>query len=497
MSVPGVPKHNLLDANPPFALQVEITSRCNLSCKMCPLTTGGTASVIHAGHISDRVWDELMHVAGQAKQVFVAGFGEPFVNPRAVQLLRQLDDAGVKTTVVTNGVAVTPRIARELTGLAHLVHINVSIDSPEPEVYRAIRGGHLAKAVQGLSNLMAAIDNPQRVSVSTVAMSENVESLLGFPPLLAKLGVRNFVLQGLVDYNDYSAERHLQSSASTRLAIGRLREDCAARGISFVDTIPERIVLETENQAELERRFTMSPTALSHDRADSAAGPDATRQCMLPWEVPYVDKDGTVFACCYAASINDRPLGQLGDRQLLDIWRAEPFRQFRRDLLSGSGMPDACRSCTAVPVGPHPLSRFTATVVHTRLRRDMLTVAVRNDGEHTWTSDDRIRLGTAGPRDGSSPLRTEAWLSENRATTFCQDQVLPGEHATFRIRLRRGPTRLIGEFELVADGVCWIPGTRIRVSVPAVTRAAAAIERPLRWLANAKDRARLGRSTAS
>jgi MoaA/NifB/PqqE/SkfB family radical SAM enzyme len=117
---------------------------------MCPLTTGGTASVLHAGHISDEIWDELMSVARHTKQVFIAGFGEPFVNPRAVNLLRQLDDAGVKTSIVTNGVALTARIARELTSMAHVVHINVSIDSPDPDVYQTIRGGRLGHALRGL-----------------------------------------------------------------------------------------------------------------------------------------------------------------------------------------------------------------------------------------------------------------------------------------------------------------------------------------------------------
>jgi radical SAM protein with 4Fe4S-binding SPASM domain len=453
------------DANPPFAVQIEITSRCNLSCKMCPLTTGGTASVLHAGHISDEIWDELMSVARHTKQVFVAGFGEPFVNPRAVNLLRQLDDAGVKTSIVTNGVALTERIARELTSMAHVVHINVSIDSPDPDVYQTIRGGRLANALRGLENLMSAIDNPQRVSVSSVAMSENLDSLHGFPPLLERLGVRNYVLQGLVDYNDYSSDRHLPSSTGIRRAIDGLRADCISRQIAFVETIPDRFAGETADPTEPEHRSAIRVRVPRSDRR-ALTDPRLSRQCMLPWEVPYVDKDGTVFACCYAASSNDRPLGRLGEHRLAEIWRAEPYRQFRRDLLSGSGLPRSCQSCTAVPLGPHPLHRFRAAVVRTSVHRGRLTVVARNDGDQPWTAATPIRLGTAAPRDGASPLWTTAWLSENRAAGLAEHQVAPGQQGTFRVRLNRGRLPLRGDFELVADGVCWIPGTRFAVAVP-------------------------------
>ena len=45
----------LLVSDSPQSLQIEVTSRCNLKCKMCPLTTGDTLSSAHPGHMTHRI----------------------------------------------------------------------------------------------------------------------------------------------------------------------------------------------------------------------------------------------------------------------------------------------------------------------------------------------------------------------------------------------------------------------------------------------------------
>jgi len=133
---------SLLAPDLPFALQVEITSHCNLHCKMCPLTTEQTASGITPGHITDLLWDDVVDLAKRVRQVVVAGFGEPLTNRRCLQLLEQLNELGVHMSLVTNGTALTPDHARRLAALQYLAQINISIDSPDPAVYFEVRGGH-------------------------------------------------------------------------------------------------------------------------------------------------------------------------------------------------------------------------------------------------------------------------------------------------------------------------------------------------------------------
>src|SRR5437016_4669763 len=68
----------------PMAVQVEFTSRCNLRCRMCPLTTGTSSSSGAPGPMTDVVFDELLAIARRCGRVVLAGYGEPLTNPQCL-----------------------------------------------------------------------------------------------------------------------------------------------------------------------------------------------------------------------------------------------------------------------------------------------------------------------------------------------------------------------------------------------------------------------------
>jgi radical SAM protein with 4Fe4S-binding SPASM domain len=439
----------------PYALQVEITSNCNLRCKMCPLSTTGTLSSITPGHMQDALWEEILPLARKVGQVMIAGFGEPLVHKGCLPLIRQLDADGVAVSIVTNGMAITPRTAAELAAIKGLFHINVSIDSPDPAAYFAIRGADVSKALGGLRNLMAAIDDPNRVSVSSVVTAENIATLPAFPPILAELGVRYYVLQELINYVDETTNIDPMQLLDYPAVIEQIRARCAESGVSFQSTIPERLHLALHDNERLHDSF--------YD--DSYLSADQARQCNLPWEIPYVDKDGLVYPCCYAASQSAAVLGDLRHGSLEEVWAGGPYQEFRAAMLDGRHTPAICRSCTAVPLGPHHLRLYAAELLPERSQLagpGERRVVVRNTGTRAWRREDMVRVGTAGPRDHASPLYHPSWLAANRVTTHLEERVPPGATATFQFAVAPAPAG--DSFQLVVEGACWIPNTRLTVS---------------------------------
>jgi radical SAM protein with 4Fe4S-binding SPASM domain len=446
-------RRDTLTPDVPYALQIEVTSRCNLKCKMCPLTSGTSSSGLVAANMSDATWSKILPLAVQAKQVFVAGFGEPLTNRRCIELMRQLERHRVWMTLVTNGIAISPNVAIQLASLDYLIHINVSIDSPHADTYRTIRGGDLDRAVRGLRNLVNALGDGHRVSVSAIAMQENVATLDAFAPLLADIGVPSLVVQGLVEYNDYSEQVRLTSDETLSSHIDRLRRACDVNGIDLTLTIPDRTSSELDRPHEAETKYFSKPDATSSE----------TRQCTLPWEFPFIDQAGRVFPCCYAASSNEAELGHVAQSDLAEIWRALPYENFRSALLDGRTMPSVCKSCTAAPLGPHPFLRYSAAPVTDSLRRPAsrrVIVQFRNTGPQAWTAADMIRIGLTSPRLGVSPMEHPSWISSDRPCTYSERHVSPGEVGTFEFQIARTAATAPQAFQLVADGVCWLPGTR-------------------------------------
>ena len=436
--------------------------------------------------MSEIVWSELMPLARQVNHVFVAGFGEPLTNPRCLDLLQQLNDEGIKTTLTTNGLALNPATAGRLAGLPFLVHINVSIDSPDQTTYREIRGGNLDRALRGLRNLVAAMPDTSRITVSSVAMRQNVAELADFPPILSGLGITTFIVQGLNDYTAYSESQSLVGANRLSEHLSRLRSACEESGTTLVLTTPERTL------AEESERQTVLAHYYQEDRAEALP---QTRQCMLPWEQPYIDKDGRVFPCCIAGASSQSELGRLGTRghgTLREIWNGSAYQDFRRALLDPGTTPGVCRTCTVVPNGPHPLRAYHATLEGSRriLTRDgAVTARFRNTGSQTWSSGS-VRVGTTMPRERASEFEHATWLSSTKPCAFQERSVAPGESATFAFQAYLPPTRTMEEFQLVVDDTRWLPNTRFTVVTPTAARHPV---RTAHWVAGRTRQALRGR----
>ncbi len=450
---------SLLERDSPKTLQIEVTSRCNLTCKMCPLTTGETLSGVHPGHMREALWEEILPLAKRVGNVTLTGYGEPFLNPRFLPLLRELNQAKVVVGLSTNGTPITKSVAQELATLEYVAHYNFSIDSPIQRSYGDIRGGKVDKALKGLGNLMAVINDPTKVTVSSVLMAQNLQDLVHSPKILAGLGVKKLLLQGLMDYTDSCPEAQLLRNPELFAYLDQIHDRGAEFDVEIEMLAAERMLLERHRPREALRRFHQP-----------VVDPQETKQCSVPWEVPFIDREGRVFPCCNASKDAAAIMGDLRRDSWDNLWNGPRFREFRRRLLDGMDIPEICRRCNAAN-GKHPLlyagrirfdqSRLTA--------QDHIRVVVQNVGRHTWTEDDPIRIATTSPRDRLSELAHHSWLSPNRPAGFRERRVPPGELATFEFAVMPKAFPVSEPFALVYDGLAWMLDTDFTVTARSST----------------------------
>jgi MoaA/NifB/PqqE/SkfB family radical SAM enzyme len=414
---------------------------------MCPLTLGATMSSRDPGHMTDATWAEVVTAAREIGRVNLTGYGEIALHPGFPSMLRKLDDAGVRTSFSTNGIAMNARRVAALAQLRHLECVNVSIDSPDPDVYHRIRGGDVGRALAGLSRLARALRPRTIVTASSVVMDENVESLAAFPDLLKRIGVDAWVLQGLHD------------RTATLDALDARRVD---DGLAMVRSIERRCrALALEVRLEDGGYGFAAPV----EAATVAFSEAATRQCVAPWTVPYVDRAGRVFPCCIAD--DTAVMGRLADAPLREIWRGEAFDRFRADLVGGTNLPPVCRACTAVQrIGPHPM-RFDVTVTQAPIalrRGSRVRLAVVNAGIDAWTTQYPLAIGKLG--DDASAFHHPTWASRSRIQYMSEAAVPPGETVTFEFDVGH-PSRPVSEaFALVVEGVTWFDHTRFSLPLP-------------------------------
>ncbi len=134
--------------------------------------------------MADATWEQVIEVGKQAGTIIIAGFGEPMTNPDFRRMLRDLDEARINFSFSTNGIGFE-KFAPELAMLKYRRHVNISIDSPDPEVYKDIRGGDVKRALSGARAISMALKGRVAVTVAAVVMKYNARSLLSFPKVLA------------------------------------------------------------------------------------------------------------------------------------------------------------------------------------------------------------------------------------------------------------------------------------------------------------------------
>ncbi|MCJ7443824.1 MAG: radical SAM protein [Methanotrichaceae archaeon] len=317
---------------------METTTRCNLKCLMCP---GRDSESSAFGHMDDFLWNRILEFVPNVKWVIMHGIGEPLIHPKFLQRLQQLDKTGVRYVFSTNGTLLKNNTIEILAGLRNLGNINVSLDSPDPLIYQRIRGVDLEDTLSGLAALLKALKNPEIVSVSAVVMKCNLQSLVDFPKFLSDLGCRKLMLQSLGTADPELGDAESLDPRELQNALADIKQNCLKYGI-ILDVNPYLLAFSEGNQkihGDIASKREMSEYA--------------TKQCLSPWQSPFITKEGGVYACC--ASDPRYEMGDLRIDSLKEIWLGDRFNEFRRGLIDGQNMPDICRNCPNATTGVHPL----------------------------------------------------------------------------------------------------------------------------------------------
>ncbi len=138
-------------------LRISITDRCNLRCVYC-MPEEGIKLIDHRSILSLEEITEFTKCAVKIgiNKVRITG-GEPLARKGAVNLVRMLAEIKeIKDLSMTTNAILLPKYARELKE-AGLMRVNISLDTIDPDRYRAItRGGEITDVFNGITAAIEA-----------------------------------------------------------------------------------------------------------------------------------------------------------------------------------------------------------------------------------------------------------------------------------------------------------------------------------------------------
>lgn len=151
----------------------ELTTRCNLKCKMCLFRRADCErDYLLAHELTKDQWIDLARQAAKAGTIslLITG-GEPMLRPDFCEIWEGIYKEGFLMELYTNGTLVTPKIMETLR--KYPPHkIGVTIYGASPETYEKVcgNGTMYQKAIDGFHQLLTL---PSKVSFRTTVIKDN------------------------------------------------------------------------------------------------------------------------------------------------------------------------------------------------------------------------------------------------------------------------------------------------------------------------------------
>lgn len=289
----------------PFTVSIEPTTACNLRCPECP--SGLRAFTRETGNLKEDFFRNTIEELHRELLYLIFYFqGEPYINPKFLDMVRHAHEKGIYTITSTNGHFLNDENARKTiaSGLDRLI---ISVDGTTQDTYAQYRiGGTLEQVLEGARNVVKwkkqLKSKTPHLIFQFLVVRPNEHQIPDIYRLAQEIGIDEVKLKTAQVY-DY------------------------AQGNPLIPTLDQyaRYRQRSDGRWEVKHRLHNHCWKLWH-------------ACVITW-------DGLVVPCCFDKDAQHR-LGDLKTTAFRTLWHSDAYRQFRSKLLKGRDQIDICTNCT-------------------------------------------------------------------------------------------------------------------------------------------------------
>ena len=289
----------------PMTISFEPTTACNLRCPECP--SGLRSFTRETGNLREDFFRATIDDLATELIYLIFYFqGEPYINPRFLDMVKYASGKGLYTITSTNGHFLNDENAKKTieSGLDRLI---ISVDGTTQETYQNYRReGKLDTVLQGAKNIVkwkkAMNSATPHVIFQFLVVKPNEHQIPDIYRLAREIGIDEVKLKTAQVY-DYEHGN---------------------------DLIPDNDRYSRYRKNH-NGTYSIKNELLNH--------------CWKLWHACVITWDGLVVPCCFDKDALHR-LGDLRATSFKDIWRGVAYRQFRTRILAGRDKIDICTNCT-------------------------------------------------------------------------------------------------------------------------------------------------------
>ncbi|HMS41135.1 MAG TPA: radical SAM protein [Pyrinomonadaceae bacterium] len=318
LTAPNLPRH----------LQIEIITRCNLECVMCPRTVALENASTAA---QKKVWQRQMSIENfrhiieeipKIQTLSLHGIGEPLMHPHLFEMIEIAASVKIDVRFTTNATLLNSSKSEDLlkTGISRVIF---SLDGATMETYEKIRiGAKFDKVIENIRRFLLlrkefGQKNPI-ADINMVVTRQNYFEAEKMIELGAELGVDSIILSPM-----QPPEKELEENCCD----SEMWHALAERAKQKAKTINIKLYLRG-GIYESKKTFAEKQT----------------HKCLHPWTTAVVTMDGEVMPCCNIHS-KTFSMGNIFTRNFAELWNDTCYKNFRSELRQKGNVPLPCRWC--------------------------------------------------------------------------------------------------------------------------------------------------------
>lgn len=294
----------------PGEIQIEPTVRCNMKCIMCDTKARHRAPDMPLENFK-RIVDQLRGV----NTLGLHGLGESLLNRGFLDMVKYALLKKFKVRFNTNMSLMTDEVASELME-AGLTEIRFSIDAPNQQIYKQIRGVDLFQSVVERSKIFVRLRGERKtpyIKQVIVLMKENYRHLNEMINLGKEIGVDEVFVQNM---QSWSRPEFKEKESKEHSVFG------LARG-------------------ELEKVF--SGVRKNDIKVSLPPLEGGKYSCTWPYTGAWISVEGYLCSCCECHDPRILNFGNVLEEPIIELWNSSKYNKFRQDF--NEGKTQICCDC--------------------------------------------------------------------------------------------------------------------------------------------------------
>ena len=313
----------------PTMLEVEVTTVCNLKCRICEHSYWSEKSQ----HMPFEKFKGILDQFPKVTWIGLTGIGESFMNPDFLDMVKLVKGRGAYLELYDTFYFIDEKTANFLLDV-QCDKLIISLDAATAETYHKIRIGSDFQRVVG--NLKRMFELKKRRGVSRMKLefhfivnSINIDEMVPFVRLA----------------------KEISKEESPRVLFTRMLH-------FYKET--EDLFVEIPKHRKDEVLAVAKEIGVNVDwSADAVEDKPCCSKCTA-WIMPFIFVTGEVIPCCAANEANSRArqkalsMGNIFETPMKEIWDNGKYTDLKNSLYKGK-FPEVCQDCCVYKEGSHRL----------------------------------------------------------------------------------------------------------------------------------------------